>query len=99
MLPSEYLPLWREYVTAFGELLEPAVRDPGFPAAQRLVRVPVRIHAISHPLMIILLAKHTCILPVSSPVDGVPDWHTPPLSLRDAALCCSAVLHRLVSTP
>ena len=38
MLPSEYLPLWREYVTAFGELLEPALRDPSFPAAQRLVR-------------------------------------------------------------
>jgi len=38
MLPSEYLPLWREYVAAFGELLEPALRDPGFPAAQRLVR-------------------------------------------------------------
>ncbi len=38
MLPSEYLPLWREYVAGFGELLEPALRDPGFPAAQRLVR-------------------------------------------------------------
>ena len=38
MLPSEYAPLWRDYVAAFGELVEPASRDPAFPAAQRLVR-------------------------------------------------------------
>ena len=37
MLPSEYTSLWREYVAAFSDLLEPASRDPGFPAAQRLV--------------------------------------------------------------
>ena len=37
MLPSDYAPLWREYVAAFGDLVKPASRDPDFPAAQRLV--------------------------------------------------------------
>ena len=37
MAPAEYALLWRDYIAAFAELVEPASRDPGFPAAQRLV--------------------------------------------------------------
>ena len=45
MEPTEYALLWRDYVAAFAELVDPASRDPTFPAAQRLVgalRKPAR---------------------------------------------------------